>query len=251
MKAVTERPYRIHYYEVDYQGKILPTALINYFQDIAWVQSEQVGVGNNYLQKNKYAWLIYQWDIDLRKYPRFGQTVRVATQACGFNKFNAYRLFEVKDEEGNLLVKAYSRWVYFSIANMKIAVIPSVMYQAYGITSSNSELKILTKPEKLEKVDCRRDFLVRYSDIDTNKHVNNVKYVEWSLETMPDDIIKSYMLKNIKTLYKEQGKYGNNIQVETELRTIEGKNSVIGVHKVITNDERILCLLESLWKQKQ
>lgn len=250
MKVVTERPYRIHYYEVDYQGKILPTALMNYFQDIAWVQSEQVGVGNDYLQTNKYAWLIYQWDIDIKEYPCFGQTVNVATKACGFNKFNAYRLFQVKDQDENILVNAYSRWVYMDTENMKITIIPPLMYQAYGITSSNSEIKRLSKPRKIEKLDCVRKFLVRYSDIDTNRHVNNVKYVEWSLETMPDDIIKNYIVKNIKTLYKEQGKYGSSIQVETELKNIEGTNSVLGLHKVINNNKRILCLLESIWEQK-
>ena len=31
-------------------------------------------------------------------------------------------------------------------------------------------------------------FAVRYRDLDVNRHVNNVRVVEWALETLPPDI---------------------------------------------------------------
>ena len=45
-------------------------------------------------------------------------------------------------------------------------------------------------------------FNVRYSDIDTNGHVNNSKYVSWIIETVPLEIVLNYTLKNLKMDYK-------------------------------------------------
>ena len=36
------------------------------------------------------------------------------------------------------------------------------------------------------------NFKVRYGDIDSNMHVNNVRYVEWAIESLPLDIVLNY-----------------------------------------------------------
>lgn len=48
------------------------------------------------------------------------------------------------------------------------------------------------------------EFIARYSDIDTNRHVNNVKYADWSIEIVPLDIVMSYCLKRMKITYKKK-----------------------------------------------
>ena len=57
-----------------------------------------------------------------------------------------------------------------------------------------------------------KSFDVRYSDIDTNMHVNNVKYVSWALETVPKDIVLNYELKNVKVTYEKETTYGETIK---------------------------------------
>lgn len=38
------------------------------------------------------------------------------------------------------------------------------------------------------------EFIVRRSDIDTNAHVNNTKYIEWVLETIPEEVYRTYRM---------------------------------------------------------
>lgn len=56
---MTEREYIIHYYEVDIKKRCLITSLMNYLQDIALTQSADCGVGIDYLNENKLAWVLY------------------------------------------------------------------------------------------------------------------------------------------------------------------------------------------------
>ena len=49
---------RIRYSEIDADGKLSMAALINYFQDCSTFQSEELGVGIEYLAKRHLAWVL-------------------------------------------------------------------------------------------------------------------------------------------------------------------------------------------------
>lgn len=243
---VTEREYIIHYYEIDYQQRALPTTLINYFQDIALFQSEQVGIGLDFLQKNHLAWSLYQWDILIKNYPVFGQKLKVSTNACYFEKFNAYREFKVTDEHGELMVYAFSRWVLLDTEKMRLTKIPKMIYQAYGLDPDQIKVSEMSKLDEPREIEYMKDFTVRYSDIDTNKHVNNAKYVEWAIETIPLETVLNYSLNNIKAMYKKETKYGTKVQVRTEIVT--ESDQLRGLHQIVDEQDTTLCLLETTWK---
>ena len=73
--------------------------------------------------------------------------------------------------------------------------IPDDQYTAYGVElDEKSDIK-MEKLEKLQEVTSKNFFKVRYGDIDSNMHVNNVRYVEWAVESLPLEIVLNYELK--------------------------------------------------------
>ena len=46
------------------------------------------------------------------------------------------------------------------------------------------------------------DFRVRYSDLDLNGHVNNIRYVEWAAETFPRDMRERSRLTGLEVHYR-------------------------------------------------
>lgn len=244
-QVTTERKYNIHYYEVDYRKKCLITTLINYFQDIAIFQSEQLGVGLNYLSDKNHSWVLYQWDINIDRYPMLGEAVKVTTKALSLKGINAYRNFSVLDCENRTIVNADSRWVLLDVKNMKIINIPKEFKQTYGVEDAYATPLKLKKPVEPREFHYSKDFQIRYSDIDTNRHVNNAKYVDLALETMPLEVVQSNMLRHLKILYKNQGRYGDTVKSLTELRDTE--QGRVGRHKIVSKEQKPLCLLETYW----
>ncbi|WP_399168469.1 hypothetical protein [Tepidibacillus sp. HK-1] len=121
-----------------------------------------------------------------------------------------------------------------------------MIYQAYGLDPEqikDSEMSKLDEPREIEYM---KDFTVRYSDIDTNKHVNNAKYVEWAIETIPLETVLNYSLNNIKAMYKKETKYGTKVQVRTEIVT--ESDQLRGLHQIVDEQDTTLCLLETTWK---
>ncbi|TCS81272.1 acyl-[acyl-carrier-protein] thioesterase [Tepidibacillus fermentans] len=245
--VITERQYNVHYYEVDFKRRALPTTLMNYLQDIAIHQSEQAGVGLDFLEENHLAWSLYQWDISIKAYPQFGQTVTITTNACAFEKFNAYREFKITNQEGELMVYAYTRWVLLDTKKGRLTKIPPRIYEVYGIDPDKPNTYEMEKLKELNESQYKKEFSVRYSDIDTNKHVNNVKYVEWAIETLPLEMVMDHQLRHMKVMYKKEAKYGEQVQVLTKISEIGDK--WVALHKIVDSQGTTLCLLETTWEK--
>lgn len=76
------------------------------------------------------------------------------------------------------------------------------------------------------------------SDIDMNKHVHNLYYLDFAYETLPEDIYKSGELNNMEIMYKKQIKLGDNViclytkEDEKNIVTIKSEDDSI-LHTVI------------------
>jgi len=242
---VTDRNYHIHYYEVDIHKKALITSIIDYLGDMAMYQSEILGVGIDHLKESKMAWVLYKWDITIESYPLLNESINVKTFAYSFKKFYAYRKYEIIDIEGKKIGYASSVWILINTDRRRPIRITNDMYEVYGIDESNDASIEIKDIKSINEVHSEKCFQVRYSDIDTNMHVNNVKYVAWALETVPKDIVLNYELKNIKVTYEKETTYGETIKVSTEVIREEGK--IICRHKIINEEGTELTLLESIW----
>lgn len=242
---ITERDYLIHYYEIDFKKRVLLTSIINYFNDVGSQQNEDLGITIDYLNEKKITWVLYKWDIDIIRYPLFNETISVKTSAYSFNKFYAYRTYEIRDSNHNIIGSAKSTWILINIEKRKPMRIPKELYTIYGLDlGTNTSLRI-EDIKQFETVNSQKTFNVRYSDIDTNKHVNNVKYAAWCIESVPLDIVLNNTLKNIKVTYKKETRYGNTINVQTDVQS--NKNEIICVHRILNSDGKELTIAQTTW----
>ena len=90
-----------------------------------------------------------------------------------------------------------------------------------------------------------RTFDVRLSDLDINQHVNNVKYIEWALETVPLDTWRTKILSELEVSFRSETKYGECIIIKSE-----EKEGVFRHHVLSEGDQRDLALLKTTWRDK-
>lgn len=244
---VTEREYNIHYYEVDYKKRVLITNIVNYFGDLATYQSEICGIGMDYMLEKRLAWVLYKWDINMKEYPSYGDKIIVKTYAYSFRKFYAYRKYEICNEKGELIGTADSLWFLINIDKRRPVRISEEFYEAYGLDKSKNDDIAMEDILKVEDVHKENNFTVRYSDIDTNKHVNNSKYISWAIEVVPLDIVKDYTLKRLKVVYEKETTYGHEVRSLVQIDKKE--NEILCRHKIIDEEGKELTLLETIWEK--
>lgn len=241
------KEYEINYYDVNYKLEANITTLINYIGDIGTAQTEGLGIGMEYLTANNMAWVFYQYDIKVNRYPKYGEKVKLVTNPAGFKKFYALRTYELFDESGEKILEAQAIFFLINIEKRKAMRVPEEQCISYGaIGDENIDFKV-ERLEKLKEVMYSKEFNVRYSDIDSNRHVNNSKYVEWAIEAVPLEIVKDYSLNRIRITFDKECTYGHKVTSSVECREEEDK--IVALHK-IENEENInLTTIITEWKK--
>ena len=191
MERIGENSYefggRVRYSEIDHRGTMTLPALINYFQDASTFHSEAVGLGMERLKRDRKAWVLSYWQIIVDRYPEIGEKITAGTFATEFKGLYGNRNFYMKDQQGGLIARANSIWVFMDLEKGRPAR-PSAEYiEPYGTGKPLDmpyEGRKIALPASCEE---REPFPVRKYHIDTNEHVNNCQYVQMALEILPGD----------------------------------------------------------------
>jgi Acyl-ACP thioesterase len=242
------KKYEIHYYEVNSKMRCKLPAIINFLEDIGTQQSEQLGVGIDYCLKNNCGWVFYKYDIKMHKYPVFGETISITTEPVGFKKFYGLRKYFIKDEEENLIGEGTALFFLIDIEKRRPMRIQEEQYNSYGVDGDLDCDISMDKIEKCDEEENIKEFDIRYSDIDSNNHVNNVNYVEWAIEAVPPEVISNYVLTRIKVIFEKETTYGEKISVSATVKEVEDETQLKTYHKIKNNEGSQLTLLEAEWE---
>lgn len=184
---------RIRYSEVDSEGHVTLPSIIDYFQDCSNFQSEELGVGIAYLMEHKLVWVLSSWQIEINRYPRMGECVKVSTWPYGFKGFFGYRNFTMETEEDGILAYANSIWTLLDSEQGRPTRLPAEMQKVYQLSPQfpmTCDSRKVSFPEQME---AWPSFPVHKYHIDTNNHVNNGKYISMAQEYLPAGFVPRKM----------------------------------------------------------
>ena len=191
---------RVRYSETDSQGKLKWTALINYLQDCSTFQSEDLGLGVNYLLSKNQAWVINYWQIDLIKLPELGERIIIGTIPYSIRGPLGFRNFYIKSEKnGEMLAMANSVWTLIDLGKILPVKASPEMIEGYAVGEKldmeYTDRKITLNGEGLEK----ESITVMPHHLDSNRHVNNGQYVQMAMDLIPGN----REIKRVRVEYKK------------------------------------------------
>lgn len=198
---------RIRYSELDKDKRLSLNSVINYFQDCSTFQSEDMGLGIDFLRKKEEVWILSSWNIMVKAYPTLGDEITIGTWAYDFDGFYGYRNFVMEDEKGKLLACADSLWVLMDLKRGRPKKVTKDLVGGYKI---GAKLEMDYAPRKIElplESQEMKPFPVRKYHIDTNNHVNNGQYIQMAKEYIPE----GYPIRQTRAEYKKAAVYGDKI----------------------------------------
>lgn len=244
------KKYEIHYYEVDAKLRCKLSSIIDFIGDIGTQQSESLGGGIEFCAKNSCAWVFYKDDIKIYRYPIFGETITINTQPIGFKKFYGLRKYTIMDAKNNLIGEASALFFLIDINKRRPTRIQEEQYEMYGVDGDVDYDISMDRIEKLDQGQYNKQFNIRYSDIDSNNHVNNVKYVEWAIEAVPLGVINNYSIRRIKIIFEKETVYGESILSSATVNKIDDSN-LKSYHTIRNADGTEVTVLEVEWERSQ
>lgn len=212
---------KVRYSEVDKDGYLSLEAMMNYFQDCSSFHSEELGVGIDFLKARHLTWMLIAWHVQILRRPGLGEEITIGTWPHSFRNIRGGRNFVLIDEQGNTIARADSEWVLYNTEQNRITKVPQEVSGPYTLGEAldmGGLVKIVGDEEALKECD---RIVVSPFFLDTNGHVNNVKYLSIAEGYMTDK--ESY--NEFFVEYKNQAFLRDEICVY--LRDAGGKNQVI------------------------
>lgn len=249
MSNTFKKNYLINIYDVDSSHKCKFSSLANYLWDIVISQSDYLGETEEGFVHNQCVWVLLKYDITIHKYPRFKDVITVDTKALGTKRFYGYRENKIKDSNGEIIGEVVSTAILIDFEKRRPMKISEEQSAIYGLNGELDEVPPLDDIPKVEREDYSSDYTIRFSDIDSNGHVNNVKYMEMAVDTLPRSILNEYEIHNVKVLFKKETTDGNKVHVSSQVINNED-NTINTIHSITSNDGKLLTKLQFIWKEK-
>jgi len=237
--GIYERDFTVRYCDVNENNVLSFTGLMNLLQEIAGMHSSEVGYGINNIPKTGLTWFLLYWKIKIYTNPKWNTKLHIKTWARKLDKACSFRDFEVYNENNNKMAIATSKWALLDVNKNSISRIPSNMNEQYGIVEKcvfdepiNTKIEIPTESTFVYEYTTQR------RDIDTNHHVNNLYYLDYAFQALPDEIYYNTNFTDIEISYKKQLKINEKINCfysnedNTHIVTIKNYNSTC-VHAII------------------
>jgi len=184
---------KIRYSETDSKGKLALDSLLNYFQDASTFHSETLGVGLDYMNEMKLAWVLTSWQIVVKRFPKLCEDVIIGTFPYDFKGCMGGRNFYMKDSKGEYVAYANSVWSLVDVENGKLVFPNERMLEAYELSPKlemeYAPRKIRVPGEEEEGVlaEWKEDITVKQYHLDTNHHVNNGQYICMAMDFLPEN----------------------------------------------------------------
>ncbi|WJX25282.1 hypothetical protein P8452_14340 [Trifolium repens] len=213
---VFRQNFSIRSYEIGADKTASIDTLMNHLQETALNHVKTAGLlGDGFgstpeMCKKNLIWVVTRMQVVVDRYPTWGDVVQVDTWVSATGKNGMRRDWLVRDSKtGEILTRASSVWVMMNKLTRKLSKIPEEVRGEIEPYFVNSDPVVDEDNRKLTKLDDTAEYIrtglaPRWSDLDVNQHVNNVKYIGWILESAPQPILESHELHSMTLEYRRE-----------------------------------------------
>lgn len=207
--------YRINWYDADVTGRLTLPALCGLLEESAWRHANHLGVGWSEANKQHNAWVLVRLQLQVDEWPKWNQTIRVVTWSRGVDKLFAYRDFKLEDMRGRVLIHVTSTWLVLDIESRR-PVRPDLVKDALSyavaekVMPQNAAKLVLPKITESSLIGT---IAVSYPDLDLNGHTNNIRYPEWVLRFLPDNLLREKYIRSFLVNYLAESHSGDEISL--------------------------------------
>ena len=178
---------RISYSDIDQNLELSLTGAMRLFQEAAIMHSDLSGYSVMDVDRTGVVWLLVQWRVRIMEKVKWNETVDVVTWPQTMEKLTSNRCFEIRKANGELIAVADSMWLLANAETGRVMRIPREVTEAYDLIADGVfEVPMQKLPQHTgEKMSSG---VVLRRDLDTNHHVNNLIYLEYARDALPEPL---------------------------------------------------------------
>ena len=233
--------------DVTPNGTASVLALATFFQEAAGRHAAALGVSMQDLLADGKAWVLARLRMEVDRLPAWEEEITIETWPSGLDRLYATREFVFRDQDDRELARGTSAWLVIDTERRRPLRPPSALYDIEvpdRPAPLGEEAADLSAPSTVER---ERTFSVRYHDLDLNRHVNNVRYLEWALETLSPEVLDERRCVGIALQFEAETTLGDSVRATAEEQQQEGDSLRVRHRLSHATSDRTLALAATRW----
>lgn len=226
--------FKLELFNVDFSGRANFQSYFNLMQEIATRHAHVKGFGTTNMHARNMMWVVTRFEIQITETCKWNDEIFIETWSRGLVDAYAYRefiLYKLVNGEKIALGKASSSWVALDMTQRK-----PVTFKDENIENNSLKEKTVgIVPRKinfmngLSEAKPIGEITVRNSDLDSNNHTNNTKYVQWVYDSLPQSEIKALPKNGFAINYSAEALLGDQVFLFKKDHQIQarGKNDKV------------------------
>lgn len=221
--------FTVRTHEADSSGHARLDSLFSYFQEAAGRHAAALGVGRDQLLEQGGFWVLSRCWMRVPHYPAWGGEVVVRTWPRGVERLFALRDVQLLSPEGELWGEGVSAWLILD-TNTHRPLRPGPFLKHIPVNAEPGvQGDVARKMTDIEDAAQLRQFAVRHSDLDMNRHVNNAAYVRWILDAFSPRQHDEFRIQAIRIDYLAETFPGRSVAVQAGAVQANGEQRIRGV----------------------
>jgi medium-chain acyl-[acyl-carrier-protein] hydrolase len=242
--SLFEKRFTITTYNLDMKFLTTMPVFSSYFYEVGMEHGTNI-LKDIYVTED-IVFVATRFHVRIERYPALRENVLVRSWLSPIENRYVIRNYLLIDDSGEIFGRTINFATTFNLKKRESVDLFST-FDISKVKTLDLEPALPIVYEKLPDVvssDYENKIDVRYFDCDIYRHVNNVKYVEWCIETLPVEFIKQHKLYEMIIDYKRESSLGEKLIAKTGA---DFKNNTF-IHSIAAEDgAKDIIKMKSIW----
>lgn len=202
--------------ETDARGLMPVTLMAARAIETATLHANALGIGYANLAEHRLGWVLARITVEVLRYPAINETYSMETWIEGYNKFFSDRCFVLEDEAGQPVAHIRSVWVAIDTERRTLANLSELERDCFPTADRVCGVPKTPRPAPVAGAPVTEaEYTWRYRDIDFNRHVNTVRYMDAVLNLRPMDFYDSHDIVRLDASFDHECLFGQTAVLRT------------------------------------
>jgi len=249
MENYFDKTFELRYSEMDKSGDTSPTTILTLLEETAADHCYSINTSLYDLKEQDLGWVLLSGIIQMERYPIYKEKITIRTWLSSYSFIKGVRENIIYDEQGNVIGRAKGLWLFFDIKRRRpVQIFDSIKEQWSYCSEESIKQTIAPNIEAPDSASNVKKYAVNRFDIDMYQHLNNIRYLQWVIDSIDEDIVDTYYLSSIEGRFVAEAKNGESIISLTK----KDVNDNSFIHIIKTQDSNKVCATaKTIWKKKQ
>ena len=201
--------YKVEPQYVDFTARVSVSSICDMILHAAGEDAHKRGFGIDALAGNNYGWVLSRMCVELDYLPEEYSEFTLYTWISDYNRLSSTRNFTLVNAKGEEFGRAVSQWCMIDYAT-RMPVDMNTMAKAHEGNRVDAPSPC-ERPRRIGVVtsDPVTEHRVVYSDIDFNRHMNTMRYIDIIFDTLPIEIPERLSAFRLDMNFMKEARYGD------------------------------------------